>query len=286
MLDQVAEPRTRYGGSWTIEKLEILEKYLDAYTRALKNKPFDLMYIDAFAGTGYVELIQEDSDATDFMRGSAARAAHVRDKQFDRLIFVENDPRRCEELEALREEHRDRDIRIENADANAFLNNFRQNWSQWRGVLFLDPFATQVKWSTIERIAGFNALDTWILFPVSAIVRMLPTSTRPDDIAPGWGDRLTAVFGDESWRELYRESPQQTLFGDVEHERTPGVGGLVEIYKAKLARLFGDRFLSRSRTLRNSRNVPLFEFLFCVDSQSPSAIRPAKRIALHILENL
>ena len=153
MLDQVAEPRTRYGGSWTIEKLEILEKYLDAYTRALKNKPFYLMYIDAFAGTGYVELIQEDSDATDFMRGSAARAAHVRDKQFDRLIFVENDPRRCEELEALREEHRDRDIRIENADANAFLNNFRQNWSQWRGVLFLDPFATQVKWSTIEPLA-------------------------------------------------------------------------------------------------------------------------------------
>ena len=39
----------------------------------------------------------------------------------------------------------------------------QSRWSQWRGVLFLDPFATQVKWSTIERIAGFNALDTWIL---------------------------------------------------------------------------------------------------------------------------
>jgi three-Cys-motif partner protein len=60
MLDQVAEPRTRYGGSWTIEKLEILERYLDAYTRALKNKSFNLMYIDAFAGTGYVEMIRED----------------------------------------------------------------------------------------------------------------------------------------------------------------------------------------------------------------------------------
>ena len=58
MLDQVAEPRTRYGGSWTIEKLEILERYLDAYTRALKNKSFNLMYIDAFAGTGYLEMRQ------------------------------------------------------------------------------------------------------------------------------------------------------------------------------------------------------------------------------------
>ena len=39
MLDQIAEPKPPYGGSWTIEKLEILEKYLDAYTTALKNKP-------------------------------------------------------------------------------------------------------------------------------------------------------------------------------------------------------------------------------------------------------
>lgn len=286
MLDQIAESKPLYGGSWTIEKLEILEKYLDAYTTALKNQPFLLMYIDAFAGTGYVELTQEDSDATDFIRGSAARAVHVRDKQFDRLVLVESDQSRCEALEGLKEDHLGRDIRIENADANSFLNGFRQNWNQWRGVLFLDPFATQVRWSTIERIAGFNALDTWILFPVSAIARMLPTSMRPDDIAPGWCERLTAVFGDDSSRELYRESPQQTLFGDVEHERTPGVDGLVRIYKAKLAKLFGDRFLSQSRTLRNSRNVALFEFLFCVGTQSPPALRTAKGIARDILERL
>ena len=44
------------------------------------------------------------------------------------------------------------------------------------GVLFLDPFATEVEWATIEKIASFNALDTWILFPISAITRMLPRS--------------------------------------------------------------------------------------------------------------
>ena len=175
---------------------------------------------------------------------------------------------------------------IENSDANEFLSNLHEDWRRWRGVLFLVPFATEVEWASIKKIAGFNALDTWILFPVSAIARILPTSRLPDDISDGWATRLTRVFGDQSWRELYRENRQQSLFGGVEHERDSGVDGLLAIYKNKLTSLFGDRFLSRSRTLKNSRNTALFELLFCVGSNSPKAINTAKRIAKHIVEHL
>ena len=59
-----------------------------------------------------------------------------------------------------------------------------------RGVLFLDPFATEVEWSTIEKIAGFKALDTWILFPVSAITRMMPRSKNPTTISTEYGVRF------------------------------------------------------------------------------------------------
>lgn len=45
-----------WGEAWTVEKLGILEKYLDAYTTALKHKDFALWYIDAFAGTGRISL--------------------------------------------------------------------------------------------------------------------------------------------------------------------------------------------------------------------------------------
>lgn len=137
-----------------------------------------------------------------------------------------------------------------------------------------------------ERIAGFKALDTWIMFPVSAVARMLPTSRRPDDIDAGWVARLTRVFGDESWRALYRRSPQLNLFGDIEHERDRGIDALVATYKEKLASLFGGRFLTSSRTLRNSKGSPLFEMMFCVGSDSPKAIAPAKSIARHIVENM
>ena len=281
-MNQISEPPTSYGGQWTLEKLNILESYLIAYTTALKKQNFKLMYIDAFAGTGYVE--PQDKDAKDFIRGSAARAVGINDRAFDKLIFIEKDQNRCLELENLRLTHSDRDIQIENSDSNDYLKNLRQDWSHCRGVLFLDPFATEVQWSTIETIASFNALDTWILFPTYAVARILPTSRKPDDISSRWADRLTKVFGDESWRNLYQPSPQGNLFGEVEHVRNRGVGGLISIYKGNLESLFGNRFLKESRPLKNSNKSALFEFLFCVGN--PSGIGPAKRIAKHLLERI
>lgn len=275
----------RFGGPWTQKKLNILESYLKAYTTALKQTPFKLMYIDAFAGTGLIRLRGDDPDGRNFMKGSAERAIRIDDKPFDKLIFVEKDSERCKNLESLRRAHPDRKIDVINYDANTFLrSNLREGWQEWRGVLFLDPFATEVEWSTIKTISDFNALDTWILFPTSAIARMLPNSKRPEDIATKWANRLTKVFGDENWRKLYQESPQADLFGGSNVERKPGVEGIISIYKKKLSNLFGHRFLRKSRTLRNSKNSPLFEFIFCVGH--PKGIDPAKRIAKHIMEHL
>ena len=162
-MTQVAEPRARYGGRWALlKKLNILETYLDAYTTALKNTPFKLMYIDAFAGTGHLEFHQSDQDAQNFMRGSATIAVSIDNRPFDKLIFVEKEQKRCDELENLKKEHPGRDIQIENSDANEFLRNLQQNWKQWRGVLFLDPFATEVEWSTYGshcRFRGIGHLD-------------------------------------------------------------------------------------------------------------------------------
>jgi three-Cys-motif partner protein len=41
-----------FGGPWTEIKLDAVEYYLGCYTAALTRRPFDLWYIDGFAGTG------------------------------------------------------------------------------------------------------------------------------------------------------------------------------------------------------------------------------------------
>ena len=280
----MSSANTGFGGPWTEEKLAILKKYLDAYTTALKNQPFRLIYIDAFAGTGEVELTSADEGKKEFIEGSARIAVDVDNKPFDEYIFVERDQDRCIQLNLLREANQCKDIQIENEDANDFLQDLEKDWGCYRGVLFLDPFATEVEWTTIEKIASFEALDTWILFPTSAVARMLPREKEPDSISPKWVNRLNRIYGDESWRALYSINPQISLFGDEEQQRQEGIDGLIEIYKSKLDQLFGNRFLKRSRTLKNSKNSALFEFLFCVGN--PKGIGPAMGIAEHILKDL
>ena len=285
MIDRPAQPAPAFGGPWTEKKLAILESYLDTYTTALKDQRFNLWYIDAFAGAGRVELPDDDqNDMRHFVSGSAERAINIGGKPFDNLVFVEQDPERCAELENLQGKHGDRNIVIENSDANAYLSNLDDDWRGRRGVLFLDPFATQVNWSTLERVASFQALDTWILFPVLAILRMLPQSRVPDEIDEAWVARLNMVFGDDSWRNLYQERRQPDLFVAKAYEREPGIEGLLGIYKGKILDLFGNRFLQQSRTLRNSKNSALFEFMFCAGH--PAGARIAKDIAGHILRHL
>ena len=285
-----------FGGPWTIEKLGILEKYLDAYTTVLSKQEWcRLVYIDAFAGTGKIEISKDDHEKKEFIDGSAQRAIDINNKSFDRLLFVELDEDRCLKLKSLRELYPLRDIQIINDDANAFLQSFHLD-KTWRGVLFLDPFATEVDWDTIEKVSHLEILDIWILFPTSAIARMLPTDKNPDSVLPAWANRLNRIYGGDDWRSLYAKKEyiqlDLGLFDDSdetteEYYRQEGSEELVNIYKSRLEELFEDRFLKRSRSLKNpSNNAPLFEFMFCVGSKSPKAITAAHGIAKHIIDHL
>ena len=271
----------QFGGPWTEDKLDILKGYLDSYTTALKNQRFELIYLDAFAGTGWIQSGNESYGIP--IMGSAGRALSVTDRSFDRVVLVDQDSEKCHRLRELRHHYPGRVIDVECEDANALLKRLHRGTygRTWRGVLFLDPFGVQLDWSTVEHIARLQRLDMWLLFPSSAIGRMLPLSRDPDAVEPQWANRLNAVFGGDSWRRLYSPSDQRSLFGTEEVHRDSGVDGLRSFYRSQLQELFGDRFLEQSRTLKNRKNSPLFELFFCVGSPSPQAIGIAKRIATY-----
>ncbi|MDE0093582.1 MAG: three-Cys-motif partner protein TcmP [Gammaproteobacteria bacterium] len=277
----------QFGGKWTKEKLAILDGYLNAYTSVFKNKKFKIVYIDAFAGTGKIQTTT-DLGMQQFLRGSASIALEVSDRPFDTLVFIEQDSNKCKVLEnkCAEPKYAERNTRIINDDANTYLTNLKVDWSTWRGVLFLDPFATEVNWHTIETIANFEALDTWILFPVSAVSRMLPVQCLPEKISEKLSTSLDTIYGDDSWKNLYGKPPTRDLFDFDQSARVRlrGVEGLLSIYKAKLKREFGKRFLARSKTLKNSKNSAMFELIFCVGNSDGIAV--AKRIADHLLKDL
>lgn len=78
--------KQNFGGPWTVEKLDILSRYLEFYTTALKEQPFQLVYIDAFAGTGRIKI--GDEDDYEIIDGSA-RLALQANGNFAEYIFIE-----------------------------------------------------------------------------------------------------------------------------------------------------------------------------------------------------
>ena len=86
-----------FGGLWTGQKLEILRTVFERVHHGIEEpRPFHLIYVDAFAGggswRGKSEYESDDyGDFREFSQGSPRIALEIRDKAFDRLVFIEID---------------------------------------------------------------------------------------------------------------------------------------------------------------------------------------------------
>lgn len=284
-----------FGGDWTTEKLEIIRKYLQAYTNALKKQPFETIYVDAFAGTGYRTLEEKQGQSgflfpelaalepQTFLKGSAKIALEV-EPRFKKYIFIEKEPKRFLELEKLREEFPDKknDIELFQEDANDFLLNFcdKSNWLKKRAVLFLDPFGMQVEWRVIEAIAKTKAIDLWYLFPLSGVGRLL---TKDGKMEPIWEKKLDATFGNIDWRKVFYGQEQTIdMFNATPGlQRTIDYSGIEQYFIERLSSVFTG-VASNPLKLLNSKNIPLFLLCFACGNETGKPI--ALKIANYILK--
>ncbi len=281
----------KFGGNWTEEKLNIFTSYLDAYLIALQKQKFKKIYIDAFAGTG--EIVTSDGEHC--LVGSAKRALAA-DKKFDRYFFIEGDEKKAVELrEMVNTEfpHLTRIVTVYCGDANEKLAQIIRDmdWRYNRGLLFLDPYATQVNWLTLETVAKTKSIDVWYLFPFSALNRMLPKNGKYET----WEGCIDRLLGDSGWQtEFYKKDPQMSLF-DLFPEEDVSDSGTRKIKDANPEHIKA-YIISRLETIfpcvskhprifRNSRNSPMFLFCFAIASESPKAQGLALRMADYILKN-
>lgn len=293
-----------FGGSWTQAKLDVLQKYLEAYTKALQGKPtvaqpFRKAYIDAFAGTGsraareasgtgetlvFPDLAEDAPQA--LLDGSAKRALQV-EPSFDKYIFIELSPKRCAQLERLKEEFPAlaSAIDIQHGEANELIQKLcasPEKWKSRRAVLFLDPYGMQVEWKTIEAVAATKAIDLWLLVPLGmGMNRLAPKS---GNLPESWRRRMDAFLGTTAWYdEFYKFETTPTLFGDQKE--------LVKASMDMMARFFHDRLkqvfagvAEEPGALFNAKNNPLYLLYFAVGNDRGKDI--ALRIANHLLKSL
>ena len=284
-----------FGGKWTEQKLDIIERYLSAYTTALKHQPFRKSYIDAFAGTGYRTdrdgsvreptdplLLPElaDREPQELLEGSVRRALRT-EPPFDDFTFIEKDKTKHDVLLNLKYDFpRQADkITIVRDDANSAITKMcADDWRSRRAVLFLDPYGMQVDWSTTVAIAQTSAIDLWWLFPVSAIIRMLGAVER----FPAWESRLERSLGTNQWQEsLQPLRSRRTLFGVEEQRATATVEQIGQFLVQRLESVFPG-VAQTPAILRNCTSSPLY--LLCFAAGNERGGKVALRIANHILK--
>ncbi|MGA2080064.1 MAG: three-Cys-motif partner protein TcmP [Holophaga sp.] len=197
------------------------------------------------------------------------------------------DPAKAAELERNLATRPERNARVIVGDANEKLVEYLRSWNSRtsRGVVFLDPFAMNVRWSTLEAIARTNSLDLWLLFPIGAVARTMPVS---GDIPRVWLDKLISIFGEDPTPHLYETQTHQALFPDeVEEEQRFRRGG-IEILGAytvrRLQTIFRGFVSEQALRLKNSRNSTMFLLMFCSANPSPKAVELAEKVVEDILK--
>ena len=216
----------RFGGVWTETKLSILAKYLNSYTTALKNKSFELLYIDAFAGGGKrtetlpkAPALEQCEEIVTY--DGSARIALELENPFSRYLFIDNNVDRINELEHLKQQFADKTIKIVKGDANTVIketcDGFDWSTNKYRGVIFLDPYGNEVDWATLASISKTQCFDIWFLFPFMGVYRQ--ASHNQSNIEYYKEESLNRIFGTNKWKDdLYVSPPIEDMFGGT-HEK-------------------------------------------------------------------
>lgn len=281
-----------FGGPWTMIKLDLLARYLEFFSTALRHRPspeqpFTRIYIDAFAGTGECDI-----NLGDGLRSTIAGSAKIALDTlpaFDRLHLIDFNPKHVAELRGLVASPGDIDrVSIYHQDANDALNEIihKTQWRSTRGVLFLDPYGMTVRWATLQKVAATKALDVWYLFPLSAVYRQAAIDFNKVD--EGKAAALDSVLGTTEWRTaFYTESQQESLLddGNSSARRTAGPAEITSFVHARLCEIFKG-WVSAPILLPERGGPPMFALFFAVSNPAEPAVKLSKKAADHLFEML
>jgi three-Cys-motif partner protein len=256
-----------FGGSWTLAKLSILQKYLEAFGYATK-RARPTAYLDLFAGSLHNQIPATGHE----YEGSTGVALRC-EPAFQQLIFWELEKQASVLLSQLSEafpsDHR---YQVVARDCNESITEGLKLLKISRRApifAFIDPKGLDVAWSTLEALAtwrddpvGKRKVEMWILLPDPAISRVLGLGGSRGRRVEA---RLNRMFGCPDWKTIYSSKDAGRL--------TPAAAKAeyVNLYRWRIEHVLGYRW-THALQLDNDFGSPMYTMIFATDEDVGSKI--------------
>lgn len=256
-------------GEWSEIKLEIIEKYGAAYTKAFSNAPgrrLKKFYIDGFSGAG----LHISKGTGQQVEGSPARVLKTT-PPFDRYYFIDMNPQKTAHLAKLCAGRSD--VEIHTGDCSPYLTKTLLPTIDYqkynRALCLLDPYGLHLDWEVMAQAGKSKAIDIFLNFPVMDMNRN--AIWRNADKAPKDGvERMNRFWGDDTWRKAaYVDSGQTNLFSNEPELLKQGNDAIVKAFQKRLRDVAGFQFVPDPLPMRNSNNAVVYYLFFA--SQKPVA---------------
>lgn len=246
-------------GPWSLQKLQLLEKYLRAYAiilnRAKSKGIRKIHYIDAFAGS----VTPMDRETQQYIDGSPRVALQIK-PSFDKFWFIDIKPTRLNKLLSLKTEFPNKNIEVKRGNCNDILTKkilpLLPYESFERAFVFIDPYGLHADWETIEALAARKTCDILVNFSLSPINRLLPKNCSRPDLQKT--NSISRVFGNDDWVSKVYSSDWCCLPGMPEStERMANPAIIVaKAYLERIKEIYPH--ISRAALLRNTKGSPLY----------------------------
>ena len=241
-------------GPWSRDKLYYIQRYLEIFSQAMRNKFPQRAYIDLFAGPGRCVL---DDDSGE-IEGSPLVALSIPFK-FTAYHFVEADGQAMAALKQRAARAAPQTpVRYYPGDANELIPELVKNLpASSLNVAVVDPTGLHLRFESLRILTEGRRLDLIYLFPEGMAVKRNLETFLGQAISP-----LDDVLGTDEWR--LRALARRSIPELAEEEHWEEVGRpIAEIFRKQLQALgYVEVKLGSEIVVRNRKNVPLYYLIF------------------------
>lgn len=256
-------------GHWSEIKLDIVRDYAKEYSKILSKQEYiKHVYIDAFAGAG----THISKTTRQIVPGSPLNALYV-EPPFKELYLIDLDGQKTHLLEELTAGFSN--VHIFQGDCNNILLERvfpNVQYQQYRrGLCLLDPYGLHLNWNVMETAGKMETIEIFLNFPIMDMNRNA-LWRNPEKVDETSLKRMTAFWGDDSWKEIaYTPSAQQSLFGGEELEKQSNEI-IVDAFRTRLLEKGGFKYVPKPIPMKNTTGAVVYYLFFASNNKTGEKI--------------